>query len=302
MCSVIDPPLLSIVTINFNGYKDTCELIDSIKRYIQSVSYEIIVVDNASRQQEGELIKSNYPWVSVICSTVNLGFSGGNNLGIKQANGEYIFLLNNDTYVCDDHFDVLIKLLKENDRIGIVSPKIRFAAQPQLIQYAGFTSLSHITLRNKAIGYAEVDNGQFNSTYQTGYAHGAALLIKKTVIEKIGLMPEIFFLYYEELDWCTKALENNYEIWYSGLATVYHKESQSTGEASPLKTYYMTRNRLLYAWRHKEGLSKWVSLLYLIIVVSLRDSLKFLLSRKYHLIKATWEGIIDFIKLPHKLS
>ena len=115
-------------------------------------------------------------------------------------------------------------------------------------------------------------------------------------------MPEIFFLYYEELDWCTKALENNYEIWYSGLATVYHKESQSTGEASPLKTYYMTRNRLLYAWRHKEGLLKWVSLLYLITVVSLRDSLKFLLSRKYHLIKATWEGIIDFIKLPHKLS
>ncbi|WP_308764395.1 glycosyltransferase family 2 protein [uncultured Bacteroides sp.] len=302
MCSVIDPPLLSIVTINFNGYKDTCELIDSIKRHIYSVSYEIIVVDNASRQQEGELIKSNYPWVSVICSTVNLGFSGGNNLGIKQANGEYIFLLNNDTYVCNDHFDVLIKLLKENDRIGIVSPKIRFAAQPQLIQYAGFTSLSHITLRNKAIGYAEVDNGQFDSMYQTGYAHGAALLIKKTVIEKIGLMPEIFFLYYEELDWCTKALENNYEIWYSGSATIYHKESQSTGEASPLKIYYMTRNRLLYAWRHKEGLSKWVSLLYLITVVSLRDSLKFLLSGKYHLIKATWEGIVDFIKLPHKLS
>lgn len=254
------------------------------------------MVDNASQQDEATIIQSDYPQVKVIRSKKNLGFAGGNNLGIKEAKGKYIFLINNDTLFKDFEIQPLIDRFESSPKIGVVCPKIRFAWGNNPIQFTGYTPLSKITIRNQSIGFGEEDKGQYDSPHPTPYAHGAAMMIKREVIDKVGLMPECFFLYYEELDWSMMITRAGYEIWYDPACTIYHKESQSTGQNSPLRTYFITRNRLLLAKRNWKGLNKYLSYLYLICIVATRDIIKYLVFGKFDLCNATFKGICDFIK------
>ncbi len=177
-------PDISFITICYNGFKDTCELIESLQNKIHSVSYEIIVVDNASHENEAAKIHQLYPTVVAIRSNENSGFSGGNNIGIQVAKGKYIFLINNDTYIESDHIAYLVERLESRPEIGGVSPKIRFAFPPQHIQFAGFTPLSQITLRNHMLGFDCPDDGTFDTPHTTPYLHGAAMMFKREVIEK----------------------------------------------------------------------------------------------------------------------
>lgn len=255
---------------------------------------EVIVVDNASNQDEASIISEKYPHIKVIRSRKNLGFAGGNNLGIKEARGKYILLINNDTYFKEFNTDALIEKLESSDKIGIVCPKLRFAWGSNPIQFAGYTSLSNITVRNQAMGFGEEDNGQYNTAHPTPYAHGAAMLIKREALEIVGLMPECYFLYYEEIDWSMMFTRAGYEIWYDPACTVYHKESQTTGQNSPLRTYYITRNRLLLVKRNYKGINKYLSYIYLICIVGLRDILKYTFTRQTGLLKAVLKGFQDF--------
>ena len=255
---------------------------------------EVIVVDNASTQDEASVIAEQYPQVKVIRSPHNLGFAGGNNLGIKEAQGKYILLINNDTYFKEYNIDPLIERLESSDKIGIICPKLRFAWGNNPIQYAGYTPLSPITVRNQAIGFGEEDEGQYNLPHSTPYAHGAAMLIKREAINKVGLMPECFFLYYEEIDWSMMFTRVGYEIWYDPACTVYHKESQTTGQNSPLRTYYITRNRLLLVKRNYKGINKYLSYIYLIGIVATRDIIKYTLQGRLNLVKAVYRGIKTF--------
>ena len=214
---------LSIITINYNGLKDTCELIDSIPF---NENMEVIVVDNASKEDEVSIISKKYPQVKVIRSDKNLGFAGGNNLGIKEAKGDYMLLINNDTFFKEFNIDQLIGRLESSNKIGVVCPKLRFAWGNNPIQYAGYTPLSNITLRNNAIGFGEEDKGQYETAHPTPYAHGAAMLIKREAIKKVGLMPEFFFLSYEEIDWSMMFTRVGYEIWYDLICTVYQKKAK----------------------------------------------------------------------------
>ena len=284
---------ISFITINYNGLNDTCALIESIPF---NDKMEVIVVDNASKNDEATKIENKYPHVKVIKSNKNLGFAGGNNLGIKAAHGKYIFLLNNDTILKPQTSDIkhLIDRLESSPKIGVVCPKIRFAWGDNPIQYAGYTSLSRITVRNQAIGFGEEDKGQFDTPRPTSYAHGAAMMLKKELIDKVGLMPECYFLYYEELDWSMMMTHAGYEIWYEPACTIYHKESQATGQNSPLRTYYITRNRLLLVKRNWKGLTKYLSYSYLILIVAVRDILKYTLKGRLDLTKAVCRGIINF--------
>lgn len=282
----------SIITINYNGLADTCALIDSITF---NDTLEVIVVDNASHDDEASEIERRYPAVKVIRSDRNLGFAGGNNLGIKAARGQYIFLINNDTVFKEDgHMDTLIQRLNTSEKIGAVCPKIRFAWGNHSIQFAGFTPLSTITLRNRSIGYGEEDQGQHDTAHPTPYAHGAAMMLKREVIDQVGLMPECYFLYYEELDWSMMLTRAGYDIWYEPACTIYHKESQATGQNSPLKTYYLTRNRLLLVKRNFHGLKKYLSYCYLMGPVALRDIIKYTLKGPKSLLRATLTGLRDF--------
>lgn len=285
--------IISIITVNYNGFNDTCELIDSIP-YNDS-SLEVIVVDNASKINEAELISKKYPLIKTIRSEVNLGFAGGNNLGIKASSGKYLFFINNDTIIKDFNTEVLINRLEKSEGIGMVCPKIRFTWDDSPIQFAGYTPLSRITIRNRALGFGEPDKGQYNTSHSTPYAHGAAMMTKKEAIDKVGLMPECYFLYYEEFDWSIMFRRAGYEIWYEPLFTVYHKESKSTGQNSPLKTYYTTRNRLLLVKRNEKSPLRYITYFYLIGIVGLRDIIKYSLYGKLNLTKATIKGIINFI-------
>lgn len=305
--------LISIITINFNGLKDTCELIETLP--LEDNTIEVIVIDNASKEDEASTIEQCYPQVKVIRSMENLGFAGGNNLGIKAAHGKYLFFINNDTILrphCVPHFDLqakdtsdfryLINRLESSKKIGMVCPKIRFLWGDNLIQYAGYTPLSRITLRNQSIGCGESDHGQYDTAHPTLYAHGAAMMVKREVIVQVGMMPECYFLYYEELDWSMMIRRAGYDIWYEPAFTIYHKESQSTGQSSPLKSYYMTRNRLLFAKRNVGSPQKMLTYLYLIGVVGTRDILKYSLHHRFDLAKAAIKGIRDFISQNSKLN
>ena len=285
---------LSIITVNYNGLTDTCSLLDSITPCGDST--EVIVVDNASRNNEAQAIAERYPTVKVVKSQANLGFAGGNNLGIKEAKGKYIFFVNNDTVFNPKELKWLISRLEESPKTAIVCPKIRFYWGERAIQYAGYTPLSKVTLRNKGIGYTEPDNGQYEEAHTTPYAHGAAMLVKREAIEKVGLMPECYFLYYEELDWSVMMRDNGYDIWYEPRCTVFHKESQATGADSPLKTYYLCRNRLLFAKRNVGHPLLLVTYAYL-FAVAFKDILKHTLHRNPDLARATFKGLIDFIRL-----
>ena len=287
---------ISIITINYNGLADTCALIDTIP--FNNYPLEAIVVDNASQNDEATLLEQRYPQVKVIRSRKNLGFAGGNNLGMQAARGKYLFFINNDTLLRPQTSDLqqLINRLESDKKIGMVCPKIRFSWGNNPIQYAGYTPLSHITLRNKAIGYGEEDNGQYNIAHPTPYAHGAAMMVKREAIENAGVMPECYFLYYEELDWSLMIRRAGYQIWYEPACTIYHKESQTTGQDSKFRTFYITRNRLLFAKRNLQGANKYLSYSYLILLVAFKDIIKHSLRGRLDLIQATIHGIWTFIK------
>lgn len=297
---MLNQPQVSFITITYNGLKDTEELIQSLIETVHSVTYEIIVVDNASKVNEAEVLQQKYSDIKTIRSEINLGFSGGNNLGIKASTGKYIFLINNDTIIRKDGIKELIKELDSSENVGAVSPRICFNVDEQPIQFAGYTKLTPITLRNRAIGFGETNYTDYNTVIETPYLHGAALLLKRQVIERIGLMPEIFFLYYEELDWCESMTRADYKLLYVPSCTIYHKESQSTGQESPLRTYYLTRNRLLFAWRNTVGLNKFLSIIYQISVANNKSILMNVAKRRFDLIKATLKGTKDFFYLNNK--
>ena len=289
--------LLSIITINYNGLKDTCELMDTLP--LEDDSIEVIVVDNASTQDEATQIEQRYPQVKVIRSKKNLGFAGGNNLGIQASHGKYLFFINNDTLLSHQPSAIshLINRLASSPKIGAVCPKIKFSWGNNPIQFAGYTPLSKITLRNHSIGCGESDNGQYNTAHPTPYAHGAAMMVKREMIDKAGLMPECYFLYYEELDWSMMIRRAGYVIWYEPTCTIYHKESQTTGQSSPLRTYYITRNRLLFAKRNINSPQQYLTYLYLTGIVTLRDIIKYTLHHRLDLAQATLKGLYDFLTL-----
>lgn len=283
---------VSIITVNYNGLADTCALIDTIP--FNDNSLEVIVVDNGSKENEADFITKRYPHVRAIRSEENLGFAGGNNIGIRASKGRYLYLINNDTVFDDFNVRPLIERLDSSSAIGIACPKIRFAWEPHPIQYAGYTPLTAITLRNHAIGYGEEDRGQYDQPHPTPYAHGAAMMVKREAMERIGLMPECYFLYYEELDWSVMFSRAGYQIWYEPACTIFHKESCSTGASSPLKAYYVTRNRLLFAKRNSRPLLRYVTISYLLILVGLRDTILHALNRRPDHVKATLTGIYHF--------
>ena len=244
-----DAPLISVITLNYNQTQVTGEFLRSLR----SVTYpnlEVIVVDNDSAVDPTSEIKNEYPAAVVIRSPKNLGFTGGNNLGMKEANGEYVFIVNNDTEVTETIFERMLDGFDVDERVGVVSPKIRYYDQPDRIQFAGFTEINPFTGRNRGIAHLEVDRGQHDQGSFSPYAHGAAMLVKREVIDNVGVFPELFFIYYEELDWSSQITRAGYKIYYQPTALIFHKESITMGRESAIKAYYHNRNRILFMRRN----------------------------------------------------
>lgn len=289
-------PELSIITVNYNGFADTVQLIESIQTHL-AIPYELIVVDNGSMADEADMLKHQFPNIKVIRSDRNLGFAGGNNLGIEHATADFLLFINNDTYVKDNSFIHLVERMKKEPILGGISPKILFADQEKLIQFAGYTPLSSITLRNRLIGFKEKDTGQYDHPISTPYLHGAAMLIRREAIEKVGGIPEIYFLYYEELDWSVQLRRAGYRLEYNPAAVVCHKESSSVGQESPLKAFYMTRNRMLFAKRNLSSFHRFLSIAYQISLVLPKNVFHCLLKGNSDLAVAMMKGCVAFLRM-----
>lgn len=283
-------PLVSIITINYNESNVTLDMLESA-RHLTYSNYEIIVVDNASPNDNPDIIKEKYPEVVLIKSLENLGFAGGNNLGVKQAKGAYLLFINNDTIVPPDFIQPLVETLQYDESIGMVSPKIKFHWDPSLIQYAGYTPMNHWTIRNNSIGYHQKDDGTYDKPGETQSIHGAAMMVPRTVVDKVGMMTEVYFLYYEEHDWAEMIKRGGYKIYYQPKSYILHKESISTGKFSPLKTYYISRNRILFARRNFKPFQLVVSMLFQSLVSVPKNSLKFLVKREFEHLRAFWRAI-----------
>jgi len=279
------PPLVSIITINYNESSVTLDMLQSLKE-AEYHNVEVIVVDNASPNDDPDIIKKRFPNVNLIKSKKNLGFAGGNNLGVRAAKGDYLLFINNDTIVPKNFIGPLVETLEQDHTIGMVSPKIKFHWDDSLIQYAGYTPMNKWTIRNHSIGYHEKDDGRFDKEGETASIHGAAMMVPRKIIDEVGMMTEIYFLYYEEHDWAEMIKRAGYKIYYQPKSYILHKESIATGKFSPLKTYYISRNRILFARRNFKSKELLVSLLFQVFVSIPKNTLTFLLKRQYEHLKA----------------
>jgi len=284
--------LISIITVNFNQPEATIELLKSIDLHYLNADLEVILVDNGSRENyenNFKLVKKN---IKYIRSEQNLGFAGGNNLGIAQASGKYLFLVNNDTEFTSGLIETLVQTLEANAKVGMISPKINYFDDQSIIQYAGFTHMNYYTCRNSCIGQFEKDNGQYDGIVApTGYVHGAAMMIKQEVLPKSGVMAENFFLYYEEMDWCELVKRAGYEVWINTNALIYHKESLSVGKNSALKEYFMNRNRILFIRRNAKFQQRLFFYVYFALFVTPRNLLKYVMKKEFNFIPVLLRAI-----------
>ena len=287
-------PLVSVIAVNYNQTGVTLEFLNSMKQCTYP-ELEVIIVDNGSPNDNPDLIKEKFPEVKLIKTGKNLGFAGGNNVAVKQAQGKYLLFINNDTEVEPGFLQPMVQLLQADPTIGMVSPKIHFFHTPGVFQFAGFTPLSRISIRNQAIGFGEKDEGQYDEVYETGSIFGAAMLVPRTVIEEVGLMTEVFFLYYEEHDWAERIKRSGYKIYYCGQSLVRHKESISTVKESPFQVYYLNRGRLLFARRNTFGIQFVLSQLYLMGIAMPKTAISYLFKGKVGLtrsiLRAMWWNV-----------
>ena len=283
-------PLVSVVTINYNQSKVTCEFLRSF-RNVTYPRVEIFVVDNASPNDHPEIIKKQFPYIHFIQTKTNLGFAGGNNVALPYCKGKYILFVNNDTEVDPGFLEPLVDVPEGNPEVAMVSPKIHYFHSPKTFQFAGFTPIHPITIRTFAIGFGEKDYGQYDMTCETGSIFGAAMLVSMEVIKKVGMMTEKFFLYYEEHDWAEHIKKAGYKIYYQGKSLVLHKESLATVKESPFQIFYLTRGRILYARRNNHGITRLLSMLYLNLIAVPKQILYYFVKKRPDLAKASFRAL-----------
>lgn len=235
-------PLVYIILLNYNGYKYTVECIESLEKVTYN-NYKVVIVDNNSTDGSQELIRKNLPEYTFIETGKNLGFAGGNNIGIEYAltNGaEYVLLLNNDTIVEPDFINCLVETAEKNTEVGVVGGKIYYYDDKKL-WYAG-ARINSFTGKTQHIGDREDDIGQYDRICETGYITGCLMLISRKVIEEVGLMDDKYFLYYEETDWNVRIKKAGYKIIYNPNSKIYHKVSATTKGINNVMKYYYDRN------------------------------------------------------------
>lgn len=253
-------PQVHIIVLNYNSREDTLDCL----RSLQHLTYRratVILVDNGSTDGTVNVVRKEFPTVHVIETGQNLGFTGGNNVGIDYAldNGaDYIMLLNNDTIVAPDMIDVMIAAMQQDPSIAISGPTIYYYDQPDVVWSAGSTVDWGRGL-TWMLGIGEEDKGQFGlAPREVEFVTGCALLARRDVWEKVGLLDNRFFMYYEETEWCVRATRAGFKIAHIPTAMMWHKISLEARETSPHTVYYMTRNRLLFLRHTHASVRTWL--------------------------------------------
>ena len=287
-----DTPLISIIAINWNTTAITCDFLHSIRERNTYGNIEVIIVDNASREDPTAALLAVYPQVRVLRNSDNLGFSGGNNTGIRAAKGEYLFIVNNDTEFTPGLLEGLLEIFALYPDAGMASPKFHYFYKKGTIEYAGYRQVNVFTGRNGMVGCQEEDLGQYDKVGVTNYVHGGGMMIPRRIIEEVGPMPEQFFLYYEEFDWSEQIKRKGYKIYYQPKSLIYHKESMTTGKSSPLKTFYLTRNRILFMRRNAPWPAFLVFASYFVCFTIPKNTFGFLLRGQRDHLRSFWKGIL----------
>ncbi len=266
---------LSIVILNYNGKEILKQTLESLVKSISSSGPKIIVVDNGSTDGSKEYLKRFAEKSAKIDSEVrvnlslienqsNLGFTGGNNVGIRQAlkdGADYVMLLNNDVIVKNAFWKPLVGFLEENQKVGIVGPKIYFAPGCEFHQdryskkdrgkviwcAGGMIDWGNVYTPHQGVN--EVDSGQYGDARETDFVSGCCLLAKRKVWEEVGLLDERYFLYFEDVDFCLQAKKKGWETYFVPESKIWHLNAGSSGCGGELQDYFITRNRLLFGMR-----------------------------------------------------
>jgi GT2 family glycosyltransferase len=243
-------PKIIVLLLNWNGKKDTLECIQSLKK-VDDPNFQVIVVDNGSKDGSVAAIRSAHPEIPILETGSNLGFAGGNNVGIEWAlrhKAEWIFLLNNDTIVDRDVLKKLREAAKWEPKGKIFGAKILRYHQPQIIDHIG-----GFWCAQKG-EFFSCESGQEDHPYlnmqKVDYVCGAALFMHRSVPAKIGLLETNFFLFWEETDFCYRAKKAGFEVWTVPEAKIWHKVSSSFTGGKPHMHYFWWRSRLLWIERN----------------------------------------------------
>lgn len=284
-------PKVSIVSVNYRQAAVTCDMLQSLRKATYP-NMEVILVDNGVVEDCKEQFLQKYASVKLIISEENLGFAGGTNLGIRHSTGDYILLLNNDTVVPPDFLEPMVELMQKNEKIGIISPKILYFDAPQTIQYAGIPFIRSLTGRGVVNGSGCKDEGQYDYCEETSLTNGACMMVRRGVFEQVGLLSELYFMYYEELDFCERAKDSGWLCYYCGISFIHHRQSISIGKLNPRKTYFMFRNRLLFMRRTQSGAGFWLFLSYFLLFAFPVNIARHLLKRDFDHVSSIWKGLI----------
>jgi GT2 family glycosyltransferase len=243
-------PKVSIVLLNLNGYNDSRDCLQSLEQ-LDYENFEVIMVDNGSSDDSATRLAQEFPDVTLLRSQQNLGFTGGNNLGMEMAlrhDAAYVLLLNNDTVVEPAFLTFLVKVGETDPEIGILGPKIYYASDKKRIWYAG-GRVKYGACHHRGIG--ELDNdGEFSYVEDTGFISGCALLVKSIVLREVGLLDNKLFVYHEDTDFCMRARKAGYRCVFVPDALIWHKISRTCGHESAFTLYLSTRNQLTWVANH----------------------------------------------------
>jgi len=287
---------VGIVIINFNQEKDTTACLSSL-REIDHPNYEIVLVDNASKGNSADRIKQNFPEITLIKNSENLGFAEGNNVGIRyllKKNIDYVLLLNNDTVVDKKFLTELVDCLEAYPGAGMAGPKIYYMHRPDVIWFAGgdFRALSGRTFH---YGLGQKDRGQFDKVREIGFVTGCALLAKRCVIEKVGMLDPDYFFSYEDVDWSLRAAKKHYKLIYVPTSRVWHKFAASAGgRFSPAYVYYRVRNKLIFCKKNLRALREF---LFNLLCMPAAIALFCLATLKFRSIASVYLGLYDYFTL-----
>jgi len=287
---------VAIVILHFVNQKLTDQCLESVgKLNRKGFELQTIVVNNNPQENLKDLEKKFGDFIFIETGK-NLGFAGGNNLGIKQALGgkaDWTFIVNNDTILDKDLIVQLTKVGESGEKIGVLGPKIYFAPgyefhkerykpneRGKVIWFAGgLIDWQNILASHR--GVDEVDKGQYEEQIETDFISGCAMMVKKEVFEKIGFLDEKYFLYLEDNDFCQRAKRAGFNLVYAPKARLWHANAGSSAVGGPLQDYYITRNRMLFGLRYAPLRTK---------VALIRESIKILFTGR----KWQKRGIRDF--------
>ena len=246
-------PHVAVVVLSWNGRDDTLECLRSLER-ARWEPLTAIVVDNGSSDGTLEAVRAAFPRVSAIRSEENLGFAEGNNVGIRaalEAGADYVLILNNDTIVDEGAIEALMAEAERRPDVGALCPLIRYTEPPDRIWYAGARFDPRAIHNGRHTGYGERDTGQYHSVREIGRATGAAMLVPREVIERVGYFDARLFIQVEDVEWSLRMREAGYRILFVPQAVIAHRVAMSSGgERASATAYYEMRNMLVVCARH----------------------------------------------------